>query len=234
MRHKNGNGKKDPRSEVGPETFLDRTSRVLGDSTVINSDIRFQSDADHSHVTECVLIRAVLKNTIVTQSTFTNVHFEGETAYRSQISNSRVFGESKVVNAMLNGVGATNLNIFNATLETPHSSWNMTDFHHGYILRGHWTRVPRFKHFGPKGVVLMESVPGFLTVNCTEYPIDDWIARAKRYGKLYKLTDLEILDCINFAKLLLREPVGSAVSLPAVPKSALTDGADMPAHLLKA
>lgn len=215
MRHKNGNGQKSILAEVSKDTLIERGSAVIGDSTLLNSELRQFSRFTGSFGVECVLISSEVANSMVTQATFTNSRFSAESAYRVQVSNSVITGVGKMSRSMADLCHFSNLNVFDATLRHVYG-----DFHDGYIVRGDWVRSPRVKHFPEQAVTLTESVPGFLCANCTEYEIVEWIRRAGRYGKMYRLSPAEIRECVAFGELLLTTAGGVADPFTGRPEEA--------------
>lgn len=227
LRHKNGNGQKSIEAEVSSDCLIEQGSKVLRDSTLINSELRGRSVFDGSFGAECVLISSEVVDSMVTQASFVNAKYSAESGYKIQITNSDIRGIGKMVRSAADRCHFSNLNVFDATLERVHG-----DFHDGYIFRGNWRGSPRILHFPNQSVTLTESVPGFLCANCTEYSIEEWIKRSARYGKLYGLAPDEIDACVKFGKLLLTDP--GPVEYPADTESARAAVFGRPARRLSA
>lgn len=213
FRHHNGNGKKGEFAEVCPNSVIDKAAFVRGDSDVINSKIKGVSEIENVHCVDSLLLDAFASNCFISNSAFVNSEISIELAYSSKVFGSILTGKTKLRNAHVENCKFSNLNVFDAEIKNVSGDFNTItklfdslNFYNGYIVRGVWMRPPRFIAFPKKNVTLMESVAGFLTVNCTEKPLEQWIARAVRYGRKFGLNKSEIKKTITFARLLQKKP----------------------------
>jgi hypothetical protein len=212
FRHKNGNGKKSLIAEVSLDSVIDRTSYVEGDSDIENCHI-----GDGSRIIDSALINSVSLASTVRSSIGVGCRFVGSQvsvnlAKDSLFVDSSVDGDSKLVKCEMIRCSVRNLNARNCRLSWVRPIYPEdyqgcvefhTDFHGGYITRGVWNHPPELLHFPNSKVTIVESVRGYVNVNCTERRISDWIKRGPRFAKIYGLNHAELVAAVAFGEHLL-------------------------------
>lgn len=203
LRHKNGNGRKGVYSEVYADSSLDKNSLVLGENSDILKSMFIGSKADDCFVFDSFLQNSEIFATVLIKSMVTNSDIDCEYVAASDVYNSRISGESKIKNAILNNVAIKNVTIDGAQLYNFGTPDSPVDLECGYITGGVWHRAPRVIRFGERNVTLTEAEDNQLHVNCRKFPTLEWIKKAAQYARLYNLSKDELSQAIKFAETLL-------------------------------